>query len=376
MNGQKLSILIIMPYLDRFEGSKLGLAICSSLSSMGHDVELLINECQENIIVNIEKAIGKTNLEILRRKPQLAYGKIYALKYYITSLADRSIVNHIVREEKHYDIVLVIANEGLNIAKLIEKKYHGKLFVAMLIQDPPLNNVLNYREPRGIFEFLKGALKGAFFSMNRKKIRRKLQIFQALFANSFWTKQIVEYVFGVNIKSILNAYLPQDLTVKDEINNPYIAVPTVALNETGVKTIEELRKRGINLRIFGKMDIKGSMGYISTPEMVNLISQASATLFLFDYEGLGLIPIESLSLGTPVITEPKLAPFSELVDNPNVMFFNDVDDLEALCRKVLTTPKTQELRDRCKLSVSRFVPVRAADELIRVYLNSIKEKVI
>jgi glycosyltransferase involved in cell wall biosynthesis len=371
----RLSIIVILPYVDRFEGSKLGFAIASALSFQGHEVSIVIYECRESLIPDIERNIGNSKLHIIKKSKKLSFGLSYAFKYGYTKFSDKKITEYIKKNNLHAEIVLVVANEGLNIAKLLHQDNgnHFRTMTCFLLQDPPLNHLLFGRELKLDRTFL----KGFFFYLNRGRIRKQLEHYDVLFSNSFWTKQIVEYIFNVQIKGVLNAVLlnSEPMNTYFHHTEPYIVVPTVALDSNGEEIVKKLASSGINLKTYGRKKIlKDSMGYLETEKMNEVISNAEAMLFLFDYEGLGLIPLESLMLGTPVITQPKLAPFSELADNPNVIFFDDYSELEETCRKVLSGEKIEIVRKSCSDSVSRFKPIISANILAEQYKNFLREK--
>ena len=333
----RLSIIVILPYVDRFEGSKLGFAIASALSLQGHEVSIVIYECKESLIADIKRNIGNSKLHVIKKRQNLSFGFSYAFKYGYTKFSDRKITEYIRKNNLTAEIVLVVANEGLDIAKLLRKDSdkHFPTMTCLLVQDPPFNHILFGRELKLDRTFL----KGFFFYINRSRIRKQLGYYDSLFANSFWTKQIVEYIFNVQIRGVLNAVLLNDESMSTHLyhNEPYIVVPTVALDSKGEEIVKKLVSSGINIKTYGRKKIlKDSMGYLETGKMNEIISNANAMLFLFDYEGLGLIPLESLMLGTPVITQPKLAPFSELADNPNIIFFEDYGEIDSRIADICT----------------------------------------
>lgn len=343
---------------------------------MGHKVSVIINECNEKLVPEIKENVGASKLHIIKLRKKTKYGIIYAFKYYYTKISDRKIVNYIIKEDLIGEIILTVANEGLSIGQIIRKRIKtdsSAIMLAFLLQDPPLNQVIFLNDHKS----LKKGIKGLFFTFNRYRIRTKLLLYDVLFSNSFWTKQFIEYIFNLEIKGVLNAALvKQPIKESGSLQTkPYIVIPTVALDAKGEYIISKLAKSGINLKTYGRKKIlSDSMGYLETSKMNELIANANATLFIFDYEGLGLIPIESLMLGTPVITQPKLAPFSELVDNPNVIFFNDYIDLEEKCRKILLEPKSDSTKEKCSMSVSRFVPIVSSENLIEQYKIFSSEK--
>ncbi|EQD40073.1 glycosyltransferase, partial [mine drainage metagenome] len=95
-------------------------------------------------------------------------------------------------------------------------------------------------------------------------------------------------------------------------------------------------------------------GFLSEDEMRVFLSGAAATLFLFDYEALGLVPFESLAAGTPVITLPKQGPHRTLSHNRDVYFGRDVGELRELCARILQSPPTRADRARCRESVEVY----------------------
>ncbi|MEM3191659.1 MAG: hypothetical protein QW292_06135 [Candidatus Parvarchaeota archaeon] len=87
-------------------------------------------------------------------------------------------------------------------------------------------------------------------------------------------------------------------------------MPTVALDKTIIEIVRKLHLDGIEMRLRSLIDteIYEEARYLDEKEMINLIERARAVLVLFDIESLGLIPFESLALGTLVITEKKIGP--------------------------------------------------------------------
>ena len=128
--------------------------------------------------------------------------------------------------------------------------------------------------------------------------------------------------------------------------SPYVAIPTAALDNEKIKIIQSLAKNGIELIAYGPIQVSGirNEGFVSDEKLKEILGKASVTLFLFDYEGLGLIPFESLAMGTPVVTEKKLGPGMELASNPYVEFVEDHENLTELLKNYLKTQLTYETR--------------------------------
>ncbi|MEM3844455.1 MAG: hypothetical protein QXU98_01915 [Candidatus Parvarchaeota archaeon] len=149
----------------------------------------------------------------------------------------------------------------------------------------------------------------------------------------------------------------------------YIAIPTVALDQPRIEIVRKLHLDGIEMKIFGsfKTGTPEEEGYLDEEEMIDLIGRVSAVLFLFDYESFGLIPFESLALGTPVTTEKKLRPGYELSDNPYVTFANTYDEILTACREALNSKLTYQER----LNIRQTVTDRSFQEFAKMIRASI-----
>ena len=87
----------------------------------------------------------------------------------------------------------------------------------------------------------------------------------------------------------------------------------------------------------GKLKHIPTSGYVNDEEMIDILSKAKGVFFPFDYEALGLIPLEALAVGTPVITYGKQGPYSFLkhLDGKGVYFVNSYPELKGKCLELL-----------------------------------------
>ena len=133
-------IIIILRYVDRFEGSKLGFAIASALSLQGQVVSIVSYECGESLIPDIERYIGNSKLHIIKKSGKLSFGPAYGFKYGYTQFSDRKITEYIKKNNLPAEIVLVVASEGLDIAKFLHWNSGNYLSIMtyFLVQDLPL----------------------------------------------------------------------------------------------------------------------------------------------------------------------------------------------------------------------------------------------
>jgi glycosyltransferase involved in cell wall biosynthesis len=155
------------------------------------------------------------------------------------------------------------------------------------------------------------------------------------------------------------------------VQKRYIAIPTVSITEKHRKMIHDLICDGIDVIAFGprRIESKNYLGYVTDEKLKEILTNASATLFLFDYEAFGLIPLESLICGTPVITEPKLGVYTEYNTCSDVHFAEEYEDIKALCRQFLGSDKTSDSRRRCIDWAKQYNPESVTKKILQAYEN-------
>lgn len=356
-----MRIAIIDPYIRGIFGQRTHLRIAKILSE-NNDVDFISYKVYEKLIDEVKNTVGKSNLTIVKKGYSSTYEFPYSLKYMYGGIVDLILSIEIKKrnKDKNYDAILVISSsEGWWLGYFLKKiKKNGRPLICLHITDPPTGIDLNFYEKGENTGFVKG-IQDAFFLKFHKF---RLKYFDIIFGQSEWTNNIFEKYF--DIVPIGNAggvdtdkFNPLHVTLATP--DRYIVVPTVSLNDERKKIIRDLFNYGINMVLYGPNVVEGvpSQGYVSDEEMIRLIGNANAMLFLFDYESLGLIPLESLSLGTPVITEKKQGPFSELKNNEYVKFIDNINDIEKiskLCKEALIATIDINYRMKIRSSVESY----------------------
>lgn len=135
------------------------------------------------------------------------------------------------------------------------------------------------------------------------KTCRLLDGFDFFLANSQYTKEHLYFHTGYQAKCV---HLPIDVKkyrfdTIERSNNYFLAVGTP--REIDIDLISNL---GRKFRILypGKQAIPHceNLGYVSDEKLINLYGNAIATIFPHHHEEFGLIPVESMACGTPVLT--------------------------------------------------------------------------
>jgi glycosyltransferase involved in cell wall biosynthesis len=182
--------------------------------------------------------------------------------------------------------------------------------------------------------------------------------------------------------------LPRDLLPYNPNGGKYLAfLGRIAPEKRPDLAIDVARKAGIPLKIAAKVDvvdreyfrdviepkIKGGgveyIGEINDREKGEFLGNALALLFTIDWpEPFGLVMIEALATGTPVIARPCGSVPEILRDGVTGFFASEVDELVAAVKRVETLSRAQ-----CREEFERRFTVQVmADNYERIYREMMK----
>jgi glycosyltransferase involved in cell wall biosynthesis len=354
-----VKIAIIVPWIRQIKGTSLACAFSRALSEFGETVEFVVHTINIAVENDLKQILGeKVRLTILNRVVDEKINPLIYLQKQYFSKIDGDIVKLLTSSKNKYDQVILISNEGRRIGNKISRKFRNNL------NDKPatillLQELIDYSftiGKEGIPAYIRrlfSLVKPLFRYIEKKRLRG----FDLIYSNSDWTSKNLSVLYGINARMPLALYDDYNFKLLQlEHKEELIVVPTASLDKNGIDLLLRLQEDGIPLIAFGSKRIRGikNVGFLTTIDMCKLISKSKATLFYFDYEALGLIPLESLSLGTPVITIPKQGPYEELKLNKFVYFFKDYDSLLKICKNLLETNQDSVYRQTCSESVNNF----------------------
>lgn len=346
-----MRVAIVVPYLVRLFGSKAALSMARALAK-DHEVVVYVHAVNNSILGDVKEKIGKAQLSFYRTSGKTKFGKLFALKYQVLKGVDRAIGRRIIKDHERipFDLVLVMSNEGRSMAQILSKLPKSKRpitgVVIMELHDHGFH--LYHERSYSAIRLLLWPLYPLIHLMERLRFRA----FDVVLSNSKWTGSIFEYLYGINVlmavPTVDYGFFSATKFAEDE--EPYIAFPTVSLTTDQAEIGQRLVEDGVRLISYGPKQIRGiqHMGFIPDAEMPQFIANASAMLFLFDYEALGLVPLESLAAGTPVITLPKQGPLSELSSMSNVRYADTYETIKKCCLEYTMKPKDKATFDSCK----------------------------
>ncbi len=348
-----LKIAVVLTYLHRIEGNKPALTLISQLINDRHDVTLITWKIKALIYDDLVNKNHGIKIVYNKKIREGKFGILFAFKYQLMKGVDRKLSKIIlnIKESQKFDLVIVPSNEGKWIGQYIKNSKESEKPITMLtIMELHENGMFLYQRNR--LTKIASFLFYPIFFMLQFFEEKRIKSFDIITANSKWTAQSLSYFYGLNSQIEMISYDPEVFRAQYDyksIEKKYIAIPTVSITEKHKKIIQKLINNGINIIAFGrrKIDSENYLGFVSDEKLRDILTNASATLFLFDYEAFGLIPLESLICGTPVITEPKLGVFTEYNDCPDVHFAEEYEEIKILCKNFLNSEKTYESRKRC-----------------------------
>lgn len=122
--------------------------------------------------------------------------------------------------------------------------------------------------------------------------------------------------------------------------------------------IKAIADAGVPLKVFGKLYYAPKhllkhpnitfLGRVTDEELINLYSNALYTLFAFNHEPFGYIPLESIACGTPVLTYNMQGP-SETIVNRKTGWLVDTDlEMFNLALDIWKNGYKGEMRGACR----------------------------
>jgi glycosyltransferase involved in cell wall biosynthesis len=137
-----------------------------------------------------------------------------------------------------------------------------------------------------------------------------------------------------------------------------------ALLRAGVRVVGFGNKIPSGTRLNGLSDSIEWLGPVSHRKLIDLYANALFTLFPFTCEPMGLVPIESMSCGTPVLTYGRQGPASTVVNGSTGWLVNTPDEMVAKATEIWRRGDSGISPDPCILRARSFTGQRMVDELV------------
>ncbi len=363
-----MRIAVAAPFIKRVHGNRLAFCLARELARR-HDVTVVAETVLDRIVPEVRQQVAPAHFEFVRTTPSDRWSNLDLLSRQLLRGPDRRLASLLRRLHRSapIDWVVVFSDEGHWVGEYLNRGADAARPRTALVLLDLIDHVFLLARDRP-HSVLRRAVISVYPFIHRVEARR-IRAFDRVFSISRWGAELSSYLYGLGPTESLAAVDDERFSPPATVDDatPYIAAPTVSLRPTDEGLLRDLRARGVPVLTFGPRAVPGipHRGFLSDPELVSFLAGARATLFLFDYEGLGLLPLESLSVGTPVITLPSGAPFVELRENPYVRFGVSPEELAHLCLESLGQPRSRRQPDRIRESVHGYFAADVARRLER-----------
>ena len=205
---------------------------------------------------------------------------------------------------------------------------------------------LRYRFP---YEILKSILTFADNRLTRLiASKSKFIIANSKFCASMYEERNIEVHKVIYPPLDCNAFKPTSTHSGDY-------VLTYFGKETDFCVLKEIGDAGVRIKAFGsKILFKPKkvfghrniefLGEVSDKELVNLYSNALFTLFTFNHEPFGYIPVESMACGTPVLSFNRQGPSETVVNSVTGWLVNTHEEIIRLAVKLWRSGYSSTMR--------------------------------
>jgi glycosyltransferase involved in cell wall biosynthesis len=143
-------------------------------------------------------------------------------------------------------------------------------------------------------------------------------------------------------------------------------------SEIELDTVAHLARHNRVVRV-GRQAVPNcdNRGFVTNQELVDLYRSATATVFPHYQEPFGMVPVESMACGTPVLTYDCQGPGETVVDGVTGWTVETEAQLLQQARQVLQEGVSAETRRRCRQHVVEHFSPRACTESLVAALESV-----
>lgn len=206
-------------------------------------------------------------------------------------------------------------------------------------------------------------LKRQFNNLDKRFIRNLRAKSQLFIANSKFCARMYENM-GIEVDGVI--YPPLDCAqFKPAIEPSGDYVITYFGKETKYPVVKNIADAGVKLKAFGakephipswirkhpNIEFEGN---VSDERLVYLYSNALYTLFTFNHEPFGYIPVESMSCGTPVLTYNAQGPSESVIEGQTGWLVKSNDELENSALQIWKHHYSLQIRKHCRLRALAF----------------------
>jgi glycosyltransferase involved in cell wall biosynthesis len=202
--------------------------------------------------------------------------------------------------------------------------------------------------------------------LERRLVRRFRHLSEVFVANSVFCALMYEK-WGTSVDKIINPPLDCSL-FEPKTTNPtadYVLTHFGTYGKEGkFSTVKAIADSGVPIRVFGdtsqipkplkKHHRIRFLGKVTDSELADLYSNALYTLFAFEHEPFGYIPVESMACGTPILTYRKEGPSETVVNGRTGWLSNSDGEMVKLAGLLWKNGYGADMRGECRRRALEF----------------------
>jgi glycosyltransferase involved in cell wall biosynthesis len=234
---------------------------------------------------------------------------------------------------------------------------NSKVYYAQGIMTKALDDISTELSPRyrHSYELLAPSLK-----FLERRLVREFRISSELFvANSTFCSSTYEE-WGIKVDRIINPPLDCALfkPTTFEPSEDYVLTRIGTYGKEGkFSLIKAIADSGVRMKVFGsiphdKNQAKNEnitfLGKVSDKKLIDLYSNAVFTLFAFNHEPFGYIPVESMACGTPALTFNRQGPAETVTDSETGWLVRTDEELVKMAKRIWKEGISKNMREACR----------------------------
>lgn len=202
--------------------------------------------------------------------------------------------------------------------------------------------------------------------LERHLAKRFRDLSEVFVANSVFCASMYEK-WGISVDKIISPPLDCSL-FEPKTSNPtadYVLTHFGTFGKEGrFSTVKAVADAGVPIRVFGEtsqipQSLKkyhgiSFLGKVTDAELANLYSNALYTLFAFEHEPFGYIPVESMACGTPVLTYRKQGPSETVINRKTGWLSNNDQEMVNLAAFLWKEGYGGDMRNACRKRALAF----------------------
>lgn len=360
LEGVGMKFLFITDPLVATEGAvRPALLLAKQLRLWGHNVEIASTQLAEEIVRKLEfegiqhSQVG-SNFSIIRSFPTL-------------DAWARALIKPIQMTQKE-ESDIVINTSSCIVAS--SKVYYAQGTMTKTLDDIstklPTRYMYSYKLLAPPLKFLDRRLVEKF------RMTSKLFVANSTFCSSIYKE------LGLNIDYVIHP--PLDCALfKPSTSKPsedYVLTHIGTYGKEGkLSLIRAVADAGVRIKVFGREPHNRHptenknitfLGKVSDRKLVELYSNAVFTLFAFNHEPFGYIPIESMACGTPVLTFNRQGPAETIIDFQTGWLAKNDEELAKMAISIWKEGVDKSIRVTCRRNALAYDVEKVSKEWIGI----------